>query len=106
MSCYLVAVQVQVFVQAWTAQGKSVVEKLRSRTFCPKQVTGSLHSSPPPFIPSLLPPPPHTHTHTQLEEVKWRLNLQMAQSSRSKMKAPNALFEFVVKEGEVSVGGQ
>ena len=30
--------QVQVFVQAWTAQGKSVVEKLRSRTFYPKQV--------------------------------------------------------------------
>jgi len=65
--------KVQVFVQAWTAQGKSVVEKLRSRTFYPKQ----------------------------LEEVKWRLNLQMAQSSRSKMKVPNALFEFVVKEGEV-----
>ena len=30
----------------------------------------------------------------------------MAQSSRAKMKMPNALFEFVVKEGEVSEGGR
>lgn len=64
--------KVQVFLQAWSAQGKAVVERLRSRAFYPKQ----------------------------LEEVNWRLNLQMAQSSRAKMKMPNALFEFVVKEGE------
>ena len=40
----------------------------------------------------------------QLEEVNWRQNLTMAQSGRSKLKQPNALFEFVVKEGEVSCG--
>ncbi len=39
----------------------------------------------------------------QLEEVNWRQNLTMAQSGRSKLKQPNALFEFVIKEGEVSV---
>ena len=38
----------------------------------------------------------------QLEEVNWRQNLTMAQSGRSKLKQPNALFEFVIKEGEVS----
>ncbi|XP_064390371.1 COMM domain-containing protein 10-like [Halichondria panicea] len=64
--------KVQVFVQAWTSQGKAIVEKLRTGTFYPKQ----------------------------LEDVKWRLNLQMAQSTRSKMKQPNALFEFSVREGE------
>ena len=37
----------------------------------------------------------------QLEDVNWRLNLQMAQSTRAKMKQPNALFEFSVREGEV-----
>ena len=30
--------QVTVFVQGWTTYGKVVVEKLRSRTFYPKQV--------------------------------------------------------------------
>ena len=69
-----------------------------------------LHSSPPSHTHTHTYTHTHTHTHThtrtrtQLEEVKWRLNLQMAQSSRSKMKTPNALFEFVVKEGKVSVG--
>ena len=38
----------------------------------------------------------------QLEEVKWRLNLQLAQSTRTKMKLPNALFELSVRDGEVS----
>jgi hypothetical protein len=64
--------KIQVFVGMWTAHGKSVVEKLQSRTFYPKQ----------------------------LDEVKWRLNLQIAQSSRTKMKLPNALFEFGIKDGE------
>ena len=44
----------------------------------------------------------HTHTHTQLEEVGWRLNLQMAQATRSKLKQPNAFFEFSVASGMVS----
>ena len=33
-----VLLQVQVFVQAWTSQGKAIVEKLRTGTFYPKQV--------------------------------------------------------------------
>ncbi|XP_072037978.1 COMM domain-containing protein 10-like [Amphiura filiformis] len=60
--------KVAVFVKAWTSSGKGVVEKLRQRTLAPNQ----------------------------LEEVNWRLNLQMAQSSKTKMKKPNAMFEFVV----------
>ena len=36
----------------------------------------------------------------QLEEVNWRLNLQMGQSSQTKMKLPNAMFEFVVSGQE------
>lgn len=39
----------------------------------------------------------------QLEEVNWRQNLTMAQSGRAKLKQPNAMFEFVIKEGEVCV---
>lgn len=64
--------KIQIFVGTWSSQGKAVVEKLQSRTFYPKQ----------------------------LEEVKWRLNLQIAQASRTKMKLPNALFEFSVQDGE------
>ena len=30
--------QIQVFVGGWSSQGKAVVERLRSRTFYPKQV--------------------------------------------------------------------
>ena len=30
--------QSQVFLQAWTSQGKGLVERLRSRSFYPKQV--------------------------------------------------------------------
>lgn len=64
--------KVQVLIKGWSSQGKATVEKLRSSTFYPKQ----------------------------LEEVNWRQNLTMAQSGRSKLKQPNALFEFVIKEGE------
>ncbi len=39
--------------------------------------------------------------HLQLEELNWRLNLTMAQSGRSKLKQPDAMLEFVVKEGQV-----
>ena len=42
----------------------------------------------------------------QLEEVNWRQNLTMAQSGRSKLKQPNAFFEFVIKEGEVCCMGR
>ena len=41
----------------------------------------------------------------QLEEVKWRLNLQMAQASQSKVKRPNALFQLVVRDDSSGVSG-
>jgi hypothetical protein len=62
------------FSQAWTSQSKSVIERLRNRTFYPKQ----------------------------LESVNWRLNLSMAQSSQSKLKQPNAQFELGVRDGEIT----
>ena len=62
--------QSQVFVQAWTTQGKGVVERLRSRSFYPKQVgdhlfslDGILHAHPAPslylvnFAEEQAPPP-------------------------------------------------
>ena len=33
----------------------------------------------------------------QLDSVKWKLNLQMAQSSTSKMKVPSAVVELGLK---------
>lgn len=33
----------------------------------------------------------------QLEDINWRLNLQMAQSSEIKQKLPNAMFELGVR---------
>ncbi|KAK7492518.1 hypothetical protein BaRGS_00016184 [Batillaria attramentaria] len=62
--------KVKPIVEAWSTSGRDTVSKLRQRTIHPKQ----------------------------LEEVNWRLNLQMAQSSMSKMKLPNAMFEFGVKD--------
>ena len=53
-----------------------MVERLRGRTFFP----------------------------TQLDGINWRLNLSMAQASQSKMKLPNAQFEFGIKTGEVTIG--
>lgn len=64
--------KVTVFIQGWTTYGKGVVEKLRSRTFYPKQ----------------------------LEKVNWQMGLQMAQAASTKMKVPNALFELVVRNKE------
>ena len=57
-------------VEAWTSCARTVTEKLRKRTLAPKQ----------------------------LEDVNWRLNLQMAQASRSRMKEPNAMFQFTVND--------
>ncbi|XP_052100412.1 COMM domain-containing protein 10-like [Mytilus californianus] len=62
--------KVQVIVEAWTNSAKDVITKLRQRTIVPKQ----------------------------LESVNWRLNLQMAQSNKAKMKMPNAMFEFNVTD--------
>ena len=39
----------------------------------------------------------------QLEDVNWRLNLQMAQANKSKLKIPNALFELGVKDQNTEV---
>ncbi|KAL5482030.1 hypothetical protein EMCRGX_G022310 [Ephydatia muelleri] len=64
--------KITMFVQTWTSQGKAVLERLRSRAFYPYQ----------------------------LEESNWRLSLQMAQASKSRLKVPNALFEFVVNGDE------
>lgn len=55
----------------WTANGKSVAEKLKQRSIAPKQ----------------------------LSDVNWRLNLQVAQSSMTKMKVPNAMFELNLSSG-------
>lgn len=60
--------KVALFEKSWTAQAKDVVERLRKKTLMPNQ----------------------------LQEVNWRLNLQMAQADRTKMKSPNAMFELVV----------
>lgn len=61
--------KVQNIVEAWTNGARQLVQKLKERT---------------------------VHPH-QLEDVKWRLNLQMAQASQSKVKRPNALFQLGVR---------
>ncbi|XP_071964876.1 COMM domain-containing protein 10-like [Antedon mediterranea] len=65
--------KVSVFVKAWTSGGKNVVDKLKQST-----------------LPS-----------NQLTDVKWRLNLEMSEARRAKMKLPNAVFELgVTKDNE------
>eukprot|EP00112_Aurelia_sp_Birch-Aquarium-sp1_P024127 Seg7470.1 transcript_id=Seg7470.1/GoldUCD/mRNA.D3Y31 product="COMM domain-containing protein 10" protein_id=Seg7470.1/GoldUCD/D3Y31 len=56
-------------VDIWTENGASVITKLRKRSLAPKQ----------------------------LDSVNWRLNLQLAQSNRTKMKKTNAFFELGLK---------
>ncbi|XP_064608939.1 COMM domain-containing protein 10-like [Liolophura sinensis] len=58
--------KVSVIVESWTNSGRDVVQKLREITMAPKQLT----------------------------DVNWRLNLQMAQDNKTKMKMPNAQFEL------------
>jgi len=36
----------------------------------------------------------------QLEDINWRLNLQMAQSTHTKQKLPNAMFEMGVRNDD------
>jgi hypothetical protein len=43
------------------------------------------------------------YIYFQLESVNWRLNLQMAQSNKVKMKVPNAMFEFNVTDENTPV---
>ncbi|KAJ8029544.1 COMM domain-containing protein 10 [Holothuria leucospilota] len=64
--------KVTLFEKSWTSQAKDVVERLRKKTLIPNQ----------------------------LQEVNWRMNLQMAQADRTKMKTPNAMFELVVSQDD------
>ncbi|CAL1546731.1 unnamed protein product [Lymnaea stagnalis] len=61
--------KVNTIVEAWTNGARDLVQKLRERT---------------------------VHPH-QLEDISWRINLQLAQSSQSKMKVPNALFQLGIR---------
>lgn len=65
-SVHLSSEKAEAFSQAWTSSGPDLVEKLRQRIFAPKK----------------------------LEHVGWQLNLQMAQSSQAKLKAPHAVLEL------------
>lgn len=56
----------EAFSLAWSSAGPDLVEKLRQRIFAPQK----------------------------LEHVGWQLNLQMAQSSQAKLKAPHAVLEL------------
>lgn len=67
--------KIEALVELWSANGKSVVEKLKQRSLAPKQ----------------------------LQAVNWRLNLQMAQKNTAKMKLPNALFELNLASGSQGV---
>ncbi|GFO13581.1 comm domain-containing protein 10-like [Plakobranchus ocellatus] len=61
--------KVDKIVEAWTNGARNLVQKLKERTVHPNQ----------------------------LEEVKWRLNLQMAQANQSKLKRPNAQFQLGIR---------
>ena len=56
-----------ILANLWQREGKQLIEQIRT----------SKRVSP-----------------TRLERIKWRLNLNLASDVRSKLKAPNALFEF------------
>ncbi|KAK0055211.1 COMM domain-containing protein 10 [Biomphalaria pfeifferi] len=61
--------KVSIIVEAWTTGARDLVQKLRDRTVHP----------------------------LQLEDINWRINLQMAQTTLSKMKLPNALFQLGIR---------
>lgn len=65
--------KVDTIVESWTTNGREVIQNLRQRTLMPNQLT----------------------------DINWRLNLQMAQSTETKQKLPNAMFELGVhREGQ------
>ncbi|XP_065060240.1 COMM domain-containing protein 10-like [Rhopilema esculentum] len=68
-SIELNAEKVNAFVDLWTENGASVITKLRKRSLAPKQ----------------------------LDTINWRLNLQLAQKTRTKMKLANAFVELGLK---------
>uniref|UniRef100_A0A1A8JSM9 COMM domain containing 10 n=1 Tax=Nothobranchius kuhntae TaxID=321403 RepID=A0A1A8JSM9_NOTKU len=59
----------EVFSQSWAAAGPELVEKLKRNIFAPKK----------------------------LEHVGWQLNLQMAQSSQTRLKSPSAVLQLGIK---------
>ncbi|KAH9492958.1 COMM domain-containing protein 10 [Bulinus truncatus] len=61
--------KVSIIVEAWAEGARDLVQKLRERTVHPQQ----------------------------LEDINWRINLQMAHTSQSKMKLPNALFQLGIR---------
>ena len=67
--------QVKVIAEAWKSSAADVVINLRQRTLAPKQ----------------------------LDSINWRLNLQMAQATKTKMKVPNAMFELGVQDENAEV---
>ncbi|CAB4028584.1 Hypothetical predicted protein [Paramuricea clavata] len=64
----------KMFVNVWTTHGKSVTEELKQRSLTPMQ----------------------------LDSVKWKLNLQMAESSKSNLKTPSAVVELGLKGSKES----
>ncbi|CAG2236885.1 COMMD10 [Mytilus edulis] len=75
--------KVQVIVEAWANSAKDVITKLRQRTIVRNRLE----------LQHFL-----VMNQFELESVNWRLNLQMAQSNKAKMKMPNAMFEFNVTD--------
>ena len=45
----------------------------------------------------------HCTIYFQLEDINWRMNLQIAQSTQTKMKMPNAMFELGVQDDSTDV---
>lgn len=64
--------KVNIIVEAWTTHAKDVIQKLARRTLAPNQ----------------------------LSDINWRLNLEMANMGRSKMKLPNAMFELKITQDD------
>eukprot|EP00794_Sanderia_malayensis_P009870 gene9870-10880_t len=71
-SIELLEEKISTFLSIWSENGPSVIAKLRKRSLAPKQ----------------------------LDSLNWRLNLQMSQSNRSKMKMPTAFFELGLKSSD------
>ena len=65
--------QAQPFAEVWALQAKEVVDSLKSQSCAP----------------------------SELVDVNWRLNLTLGQSTKSSMRAPNAVLELAVADNEV-----
>ncbi|KAM8864923.1 COMM domain-containing protein 10 isoform 1-T1 [Synchiropus picturatus] len=65
----------EVFAQTWATSGPELVERLKQNIFAPKK----------------------------LEYVGWQLNLQMAQSSQARLKAPSAVLQLGLRKEDSEV---